>query len=78
VVIHLIRAGDTNPNPAHNGMGRSELQSLANQTAYNVSQLLDNLLQEYDNSLRPDFGGGHTLIEVNMQVQAWGRYQRWT
>ena len=24
---------------------RSELQSLANQTAYNVSQLLDNLLQ---------------------------------
>ena len=26
-------------------MRRSELQSLANQTAYNVSQLLDNLLQ---------------------------------
>ena len=26
-------------------MHRSELQSLANQTAYNVSQLLDNLLQ---------------------------------
>ena len=78
------RAGDTNPNPGHEGMGRfevpligldtlwwimiimmmmkkmmmmvvvmtmmmmmhrSELQSLANQTAYNVSQLLDNLLQ---------------------------------
>merc|ERR1719422_1221798 len=71
-MIHLIRAGDTNPNPAHNGMGRSELQSLANQTAYNVSQLLDNLLQEYDNSLRPDFGGGHTLIEVNMQVRSMG------
>ena len=27
------------------GKKRSELQSLANQTAYNVSQLLDNLLQ---------------------------------
>merc|ERR1719422_2630624 len=71
-MIHLIRAGDTNPNPAHNGMGRSELQSLANQTAYNVSKLLDSLLQDYDNSLRPDFGGGHTLIEVNMQVRSMG------
>ena len=30
---------------------------LANQTAYNVSKLLDSLLQDYDNSLRPDFAG---------------------
>ena len=31
--------------------------SLAKQTAYNVSKLLDSLLKDYDNSLRPDFGG---------------------
>ena len=30
---------------------------LANQTAYNVSKLLDSLLHNYDNSLRPDFAG---------------------
>ena len=26
-------------------------------TVYNVSQLLDSLLSNYDNSLRPDLGG---------------------
>ena len=31
--------------------------SLAKQIAYNVSKLLDSLLKDYDNSLRPDFGG---------------------
>ena len=36
---------------------RTEVANIANQTAYNISNLLDNLLQEYDNSLRPDFGG---------------------
>ena len=30
------------------------------QTAYNVSKLLDSLLQDYDNSLRPDFAGEDT------------------
>ena len=35
---------------------------LANQTAYNVSKLLDSLLQDYDNSLRPDFAG-KTLLK---------------
>ena len=34
------------------------------QTANNVSRLLDSLLKDYDNSLRPDFWGefGHTEI----------------
>ena len=59
---------------------------LANQTAYNVSKLLDSLLHNYDNSLRPDFAGEHNisdisrhfspgpslLIEVNMQVRSMG------
>ena len=40
------------------GSSRTEVANIANQTAYNVSKLLDNLLQEYDNVLRPDFGGG--------------------
>lgn len=38
---------------------------LANQTAYNVSKLLDSLLQDYDNSLRPDFAG-KTLLKPDM------------
>ena len=60
---------------------------LANQTAYNVSKLLDSLLHNYDNSLRPDFAGENNttptvtthsspgpslLIEVNMQVRSMG------
>ena len=32
--------------------------NLTGQTVYNVSQLLDSLLSNYDNSLRPDTGGG--------------------
>ena len=31
--------------------------SHTNHTVYNVSQLLDSLLSNYDNSLRPDLGG---------------------
>ena len=33
------------------------------QTAYNVSKLLDSLLQDYDNSLRPDFAGEYGIRE---------------
>merc|ERR1719320_937697 len=54
------------------GASGSEMASIANQTAYNVSKLLDNLLKEYDNSLRPDFGGPSLLIEVNMHVRSMG------
>ena len=32
------------------------------QTAYNVSKLLDSLLQDYDNSLRPDFAGEYGVL----------------
>ena len=33
--------------------------SHTNHAVYNVSQLLDSLLSNYDNSLRPDLGGKH-------------------
>jgi hypothetical protein len=41
-----------------------EKTRLAHQIAHNVSQLLDTLLEDYDNSLRPDFGGqrGQTVL----------------
>ena len=34
-----------------------EMRKFANQTAQNVTFLLDHLLQQYDNSLRPDIRG---------------------
>ena len=43
--------------------------SSQNQSVSNVSILLDNLLQDYDNSLRPDFGGHPTIIT---EVLFWG------
>ena len=36
--------------------------NLTGQTVYNVSQLLDSLLSNYDNSLRPDTGGGYQVV----------------
>ena len=30
-------------------------------SAFNISRLLDNLLENYDNMLRPDFGGNITI-----------------
>ena len=52
--------------------GESEVTRgvLANQTAYNVSKLLDSLLQDYDNSLRPDFAGENQQQEGRLQSQA--------
>ena len=41
---------------------------LANQTAYNVSKILDNILKDYDNSLRPDFGGNYILWCVGISI----------
>ena len=36
---------------------RESQRRFANQTAQNVTFLLDHLLQQYDNSLRPDIRG---------------------
>ncbi|XP_063224961.1 gamma-aminobutyric acid receptor alpha-like [Bacillus rossius redtenbacheri] len=38
----------------------------------NISQLLDNLLRGYDNSVRPDFGGPPAVVEVDIMVRSMG------
>ncbi|CAG9854553.1 unnamed protein product [Phyllotreta striolata] len=38
----------------------------------NISTLLDNLLRGYDNSVRPDFGGPPTVVEVDIMVRSMG------
>ncbi|XP_055691528.1 gamma-aminobutyric acid receptor alpha-like [Lutzomyia longipalpis] len=38
----------------------------------NISDLLDNLLRGYDNSVRPDFGGKPAVIEVDIMVRSMG------
>ena len=40
---------------------KETLQRFANATAQNVTFLLDHLLQQYDNSLRPDISGIFTV-----------------
>ena len=38
----------------------------------NISTLLDSLLENYDNSLRPNFGGDPAVIEVDIMVRSMG------
>ncbi|RZF42787.1 hypothetical protein LSTR_LSTR014306, partial [Laodelphax striatellus] len=38
----------------------------------NVSELLDNLLRGYDNSIRPGFGGPPAVVEVDIMVRSMG------
>ncbi|XP_068084324.1 gamma-aminobutyric acid receptor alpha-like isoform X2 [Anabrus simplex] len=38
----------------------------------NISELLDNLLRGYDNSVRPDFGGPPAIVEVDIMVRSMG------
>ncbi|XP_025992309.2 gamma-aminobutyric acid receptor alpha-like isoform X2 [Solenopsis invicta] len=38
----------------------------------NISNLLDNLLRGYDNSVRPDFGGPPATVEVDIMVRSMG------
>lgn len=37
-----------------------------------ISDLLDNLLRGYDNSIRPDFGGPPATVEVDIMVRSMG------
>ncbi|ODM96202.1 Gamma-aminobutyric acid receptor alpha-like, partial [Orchesella cincta] len=49
------------------------VESLRNHDSHrNVSELLDNLLRGYDNSIRPDFGGAPTIVEINIMVRSMG------
>ena len=46
---------------------KETLQRFANATASNVTYLLDHLLQQYDNSLRPDISGTkHKILTGNL------------
>ncbi|KAM7354743.1 gamma-aminobutyric acid type A receptor subunit Grd isoform 1-T2 [Cochliomyia hominivorax] len=38
----------------------------------NISELLDNLLRGYDNSIRPGFGGPPATVEVDIMVRSMG------
>ena len=38
--------------------------------AYNVSRLLDSLLKDYDNSLRPDFEGMKSCTDPSLQKKS--------
>ncbi|XP_071439192.1 gamma-aminobutyric acid receptor alpha-like [Hetaerina americana] len=38
----------------------------------NISDLLDNLLRGYDNSVRPNFGGSPAVVEVDIMVRSMG------
>eukprot|EP00095_Tigriopus_kingsejongensis_P011181 maker-scaffold456_size166325-snap-gene-0.27 protein:Tk11181 transcript:maker-scaffold456_size166325-snap-gene-0.27-mRNA-1 annotation:"gaba-gated ion channel grd isoform x2" len=60
-------ASDTKKVPFVRNQARNR-----NQTADNVTFLLDNLLKDYDNSLRPNLGGEPLMVEINMQVRSMG------
>lgn len=38
----------------------------------NISRLLDKLLENYDNSLRPNFGASPAVIEIDLMVRSMG------
>ena len=48
------------------------MNSVRQAAVHNVSFLLNNLLHEYDNSLRPDLGGNPLAVDINMQVRSMG------
>lgn len=50
----------------------SRIQAFQRSNNSRVSSLLDNLLRNYDNSLRPDFGGGPTAVEIDIMVKSMG------
>ena len=50
--------------------GRAKLTQSNNHS--NISELLDNLLRGYDNSVRPGFGGPPAIVEVDLEVRSMG------
>ncbi|XP_030372009.1 gamma-aminobutyric acid receptor alpha-like [Scaptodrosophila lebanonensis] len=63
-------AGGTIGSPDVTSVARSWLTQSNNHA--NISELLDNLLRGYDNSIRPDFGGPPATIEVDIMVRSMG------
>nr|XP_012149539.1 PREDICTED: gamma-aminobutyric acid receptor alpha-like [Megachile rotundata] len=67
-----VRIGQKNANRAATGAKTSTRQRTQSNNHSNISELLDNLLRGYDNSVRPDFGGPPTTVEVDIMVRSMG------
>ncbi|XP_037940634.1 gamma-aminobutyric acid receptor alpha-like [Teleopsis dalmanni] len=52
--------------------GDSHMRLTQRNNHANISELLDNLLRGYDNSIRPDFGGPPATVEVDIMVRSMG------
>ncbi|KOC71088.1 Gamma-aminobutyric acid receptor alpha-like [Habropoda laboriosa] len=57
---------------AATGAKASTRQRTQSNNHSNISELLDNLLRGYDNSVRPDFGGPPATVEVDIMVRSMG------
>ncbi|NP_001292813.1 GABA-gated ion channel [Apis mellifera] len=57
---------------AATGAKTSTRQRTQSNNHSNISELLDNLLRGYDNSVRPDFGGPPATVEVDIMVRSMG------
>uniref|UniRef100_A0A8C6W5Y5 Gamma-aminobutyric acid type A receptor subunit alpha 6 n=1 Tax=Nannospalax galili TaxID=1026970 RepID=A0A8C6W5Y5_NANGA len=51
---------------------RAQLEDEGNFFSENVSRILDNLLEGYDNRLRPGFGGAVTEVKTDIYVTSFG------
>lgn len=54
------------------GARTSVRQPMQSNNHSSISDLLDNLLRGYDNSIRPDFGGPPATVEVDIMVRSMG------
>ncbi|XP_053953477.1 gamma-aminobutyric acid receptor alpha-like [Anastrepha ludens] len=58
--------------PAPWSMAASHMRLTQRNNHANISELLDNLLRGYDNSIRPGFGGPPATVEVDIMVRSMG------
>ncbi|XP_011329536.1 gamma-aminobutyric acid receptor alpha-like isoform X2 [Ooceraea biroi] len=58
------------------GVRTSARQRTQSNNHSNISDLLDNLLRGYDNSIRPDFGGPPATVEVDIMTYSMDCYFR--
>ncbi|XP_039964652.1 gamma-aminobutyric acid receptor alpha-like isoform X2 [Bactrocera neohumeralis] len=58
--------------PASWSVAASHMRLTQRNNHANISELLDNLLRGYDNSIRPGFGGPPATVEVDIMVRSMG------
>lgn len=68
-MVNLLRVRHSNNSAVRARAENSPKQSNSHR---DVSDLLDNLLKGYDNSIRPDFGGPPAVVEVDIMVRSMG------